>query len=93
MAGVVRNPCPDDITLTTGSSCLVTTWSVTDSSGRSTSSSPLCSSVITTWTVKAGSSVDAAEPWGTLASGGSFTLDVTFNDSSRTTASKAFTTP
>lgn len=67
LAGVVKNPCSEDVTFETPSSCLVASWTTTSSSGMGMGAIPTCLTVITSWTVPAGGSVEETLYWGRMS--------------------------
>jgi hypothetical protein len=92
LVGVVSNPCSSDLTLTTGSSCLVTGWTVSEGHTGTTvlTGVPGCYEAETDWAVGAGGSVeesfDSFSTWQELV----FRLDIVFGDSASTAASTRF---
>lgn len=90
LAGVVKNPCSEDVTFETPSSCLVSSWTTTDSSGMGMGAAVPCLAVITTWTVAAGGSVEETMYWGRL-SPDDWEASVSFDVKKHPTATQKFT--
>lgn len=65
-AGVVQNPCSADISFETATACLVDSWQVVGASGIGMGTAEECATVVTSWTVPAGGSVEATLDWGRL---------------------------
>jgi hypothetical protein len=92
LVGAVSNPCSSDLTLTTGSSCLVNGWTVIEGHTGSTvlTGKPGCFEAETDWVVSAGGDVeesfDTFSTWQELV----FQLDIVFGDSASTTATTRF---
>ncbi len=88
VAGVVSNPCSSDVSFTTPDSCLVTSYSVTDSRGQGMGVAVACAAVLTGWVVPAGGTVEESTSFGRLTPE-SYVLDVSFNYGNHT-GSQAF---
>jgi hypothetical protein len=88
VAGVVSNPCSSDVSFTTPDSCLVTSYSVTDSRGQGMGVGIACAAVLTSWVVPAGGTVEESTNFGRLTPE-SYVLDVSFNYGNHT-GSQAF---
>lgn len=90
--GVVRNPCADDVILTTGSACLVADWTltVTHTGVIILSGSRECAAVMTDWVVPAGGSIeDTVDSYATYQEI-EHRLEVVFDDAASTSAAVTF---
>jgi len=90
--GVVDNPCANDVVLTTGSSCLVAGWTLTEVYSGTTllNGKPGCYEVETDWVVSASGSVEESFDSYTTWQEVEHLLDVTFGDLPSSTASARF---
>jgi hypothetical protein len=76
-AGVVTNPCEDDVSFITTSGCLITSGSV-EGGGMGEAWADICDMAITTWNIPAAGSIGSPARLGTFDSG-SYTLSLNFN--------------
>lgn len=69
LAGVVRNPCAEDFTFSTNTTCLLAQAIIQGNSGNPDGSffhTPFCGSAITDWTIEPGGTVEETVPVGAL---------------------------
>ena len=65
-AGLVWNPCPFEVTVTSISTCLVSSWTVVDGNGLGMGAGVACGDAFTDYTVPALDSIEETVAWGTL---------------------------
>jgi hypothetical protein len=65
-AGILWNPCSDDVVLTSISTCLVASWSVENSNGMGMGAGVACGDSMTDFTVPADGSLEDTVNWGLL---------------------------
>ncbi len=89
MVGGVRNPCDEAVSFETTSTCLVTSWEVTDADGRGGGMGQACGGAITTWTLAPGDSAEEDASWGTLRVQ-DYRLDIVYETAAPITSSTSF---
>ncbi|MCO4773583.1 MAG: hypothetical protein KDA24_26355, partial [Deltaproteobacteria bacterium] len=65
-AAIVHNPCPFEVTITSISTCLVSSWTATDSNGLATGAGVACGDAFTDFTVPSFDSIEETTSMGTF---------------------------
>ncbi|MAA79046.1 MAG: hypothetical protein CL916_07270 [Deltaproteobacteria bacterium] len=92
LAGVVRNPCTEDFTFSTNTTCLLAQALIQGNSGNPDGSFlhiPFCGSAITDWTIEGGGTAEEAVPVGILPAD-TYTVEIIFADPGVHSASGIF---
>ncbi len=77
-AGIVNNPCPFEVTVTSVSTCLAVSWSADPGAGVASGGGMACGDALTDYTVPELDSIESTIEVGTLP-GGSYTGTVAFD--------------
>ena len=89
-AGIVNNPCPFEVTVTSMSTCLAVSWSADPGAGVATGGGMACGEALTDFTVPGLDALESTIEAGTLGAG-TYTGTVTFDVPGLPAASTTFT--